>query len=193
MMPPGRARCLRATSLFTGVRGRGILGSGNVLAAFATIGATAPIGSVGKGGSSMAVRIEVSQEIDRPVPVVFNFYADDHVRNHPRWDPDIELWRDSDEPIGVGTIIQRRNSRSGTPVEGTMEVVECEPNQAFGIVILDRPMEIRGRTTFEEVSEGRTRLTVVAEMPIDESMKERISGLMQRSVGNIKEFVEAET
>jgi hypothetical protein len=27
----------------------------------------------------MAVRIEVSQEIDRPVPVVFNFYADDHI------------------------------------------------------------------------------------------------------------------
>jgi hypothetical protein len=74
-----------------------------------------------------------------------------------------------------------------------MEVVEYEPNQAFGVVILDWPMEIRGRTTFEEVSEGRTRLTVIAEMPIDESMKERISGLMQRSVGNIKEFVEAET
>jgi hypothetical protein len=74
-----------------------------------------------------------------------------------------------------------------------MEVVEYEPNQAFGVVILDGPMEVRGRTTFEEASEGRTLLTVVAEMPIDESMKERISGLMQRSVGNIKEFVEAET
>jgi hypothetical protein len=141
----------------------------------------------------MAVRMEVSQEIDRPVPVVCKFYAKDHVRNHPRWDPDIELWRDSDEPIGLGTIIQRRNSRSGTPVEGTMEVVEYEPNQAFGVVILDGPMEIRGRTTFEEVSKGRTRLTVMAEMPIDKSMKERISGLMQRSVRNIKEFVEAET
>jgi hypothetical protein len=141
----------------------------------------------------MAVRIEVSEEIDRPVPVVFNFYANDHVRNHPRWDPDIELWRDSDEPIGLGTIIKRRNSRSGTPVEGTMEVVEYEPNQAFGVLIQDGPMETRGRTTFEEVREGRTRLTVVAEMPIDESMKERISGLMQRSVGNIKEFLEAET
>jgi hypothetical protein len=118
----------------------------------------------------MAVRIEVSQEIDRPVPVVFKFFAGDHVRNHPRWDPDIELWRDSDEPIGLGTIIQRRNSRSGTPVEGTMEVVECEPNRAFGVVTREGPMEIHGRTTFEEASEGRTRLTIAAEMPIDESM-----------------------
>ncbi len=142
----------------------------------------------------MAVRIEVSEEIDRPVGVVFKFYADDHVRNHPRWDPDIELWRNSDEPIGVGTIIQRRNSRAGTPpVEGTMEVVEYEPNRAFGVVIREGQMETHGRATFEEAGEGRTRLSVAADFPIDESMKERISGLMQRSVRNIKELIEAET
>ena len=141
----------------------------------------------------MAVRIEVSEEIDRPVPVVFNFYADDHVRNHPRWDPDIELWRTSDEPIGVGTIIQRRNSRSGTVVEGTMEVVEYEPNRAFGVFTRDGPMEIHGRAIVEEVSEGRTRLTISAEMPIDESMKDRITGDVQRSIRTIKELIEAET
>ena len=142
----------------------------------------------------MAVRIEVSQEIDRPVPVVFKFYADDYVRNHQRWNPDIELWRDSDEPIGLGTIIQRRNSRSGTtPVEGTMEVVEYEPNRAIGMVIREGPMETDGRATFEEVSEGRTRLTIRAEMPIDESMKDRMSRLVQRSLRNIKELIEEET
>ncbi len=141
----------------------------------------------------MAVRIEVSEEIDRPVPVVFKFFADDHVPNHPRWDPYIELWRDSDEPIGVGTIIHRRNSRSGTPVEGTMEVVEYEPNQAFGMVTREGSMEIHGRATFEEAGEGRTRLTLAAEMPIDESMKDRITGLVQRSIQNIKELIEAET
>jgi hypothetical protein len=142
----------------------------------------------------MAVRIEVSEEIDRPVPIVFKFYADDHVRNHPRWDPDIELWRTSDEPMGLGTIIQRRNSRSGTVVEGTMEVVEYEPNRAFGVVIREGHMETHGRATFEEAGEGRTRLTVAAaEMPIDESMKDRMSGLVQRSIRNIKELIEAET
>ena len=141
----------------------------------------------------MAVRIEVSEEIDRPVPIVFEFFADDHVRNHPRWDPDIELWRDSDEPIGLGTIIQRRNSRSGTPVEGTMEVVEYEPNRAFGSVIREGGMELRGRATFEKASEGRTRLTIAAEVPIDESMRDRITGLLQRSLRNIKELIKAET
>jgi hypothetical protein len=141
----------------------------------------------------MAVRIEVSEEIDRPVGVVFNFYADDHVRNHPRWDPDIQLWRTSDELLGLGTVIQRRNSRSGTPVEGTMEVVEYEPNRAFGVFTRDGPMEIHGRGTFEEVGEGRTRLTISAYMPIDESMKDRMSGMVQGSLRNIKELIEAET
>ena len=141
----------------------------------------------------MAVRIEVSEEIDRPVPVVFKFYADDYVRNHPRWNPAIELWRDSDEPIGLGTIIQRRNSMTGTPVEGTMEIVEYEPNRAFAGVTREGPMETHGRTTFEEVSEGRTRITVTADMPIDESMKDRMTGMVQGSLRNIKGFVEAET
>ena len=141
----------------------------------------------------MAVRIEVSEEIDRPVGVVFNFYAKDHVRNHPRWNPDIELWRTSDEPIGLGTIIHRRNSLSGTVVEGTMEVVEYEPNRAIGMVIREGSMETYGRGTLEEAGEGRTRLTIRAEMPIDESMQDRMSGLVQGSLQNIKELIEAET
>ena len=141
----------------------------------------------------MAVRIEVSEEVDRPVPVVFKFFADDHVRNHPRWDPDIELWRESDEPIGLGTIIHRRNSRSGTVVEGTMEVVEYEPNRAFGTVTREGPMEIPGRATFEEVGEGRTRLTMRTEMPIDESMKVPVTASVQQSLRNIKELIETET
>src|SRR5829696_9255163 len=145
----------------------------------------------------MAVRIEVSQEIDRPVPVVFKFFADDHVRNHPRWDPAIELWRDSDEPIGLGTIIQRRNSRgyggSGPPVEGTIEIVEYEANRAFGAVIREGGMEVHGRTTFEEVSEGRTRLTVAADMPIDDSKKDRMNAMIQGSYRTIRELIEAET
>ena len=75
-----------------------------------------------------------------------------------------------------------------------MEVVEYEPNQAFGVVIREGPiMETHGRATFAEAGEGRTRLTVAADFPIDESMRDRISGLMQRSVRNIKELIEAET
>ena len=62
----------------------------------------------------MAAEIDISVVIDRPVAKVFRFYAYEHVRNHPRWDPDIQLEQVSAGPIGVGTVIRRCNSRSGT-------------------------------------------------------------------------------
>ncbi len=140
------------------------------------------------------VRMELSQVIDRPVSDVFRFYAVHHVQNHPRWDPAIELWLDSDDPIRVGTVIHRRNSRSGTPVEGTMEVVEFEPNKALGVVTHDGPMEIRGRALFEETEPDRTALTLHVEIPtMDESMAEPMTAAIQQSLRNIKQLIETET
>ena len=141
----------------------------------------------------MPLRVQVSKVIDRPVAEVFHFYAHEHVRNHPRWDPDMQLEQVSDGPIGVGTIIRRRNTHSGTPVEGTMEVVEFEPDRAFGVVIHDGPTETRGRTTFKAESQDRTTLTVSAEYAdLDESMESLITSLMERSVRNIKDLIESE-
>jgi uncharacterized protein YndB with AHSA1/START domain len=142
----------------------------------------------------MCVRVEVSQVIDRPVADVFRFYAVDHIRNHPRWDPDMELEQMSDGPIGVGTVIRRRNSHSGTPVEGTMEVVEYEPERAFGVVIHDVPVETRGRVTFDPEGQGRTSITISADIRgMDESTDTSLlKSLMERSARNIKDLVESE-
>ena len=137
----------------------------------------------------MTVRIEVSEVIDLPVGEVFSFYADNHVQNHPRWDPDIELSLDEDESLGAGTIIRRRNSRSGTPVEGTIEVVEFERDRAFGVVINDGPMKVPGRATFESLEPTVTKLTVTAEFPVDDSMEEMLATAMKRSVTNIKQLM----
>jgi uncharacterized protein YndB with AHSA1/START domain len=141
----------------------------------------------------MAVNVQVSTVIDRPVAEVFQFYAVDHVRNHPRWDPDMQLTQETDGPIGVGTIIRRRNTHSGTPVEGTMRVVEFEPNRAMGVVIQDGPAETRGRVTFKPEGQGRTTLTISAEFPdMDSMMEGRITGLVERSARNIKNLIESE-
>lgn len=119
----------------------------------------------------MALSLESSQIIDRSIEKVFRFFAVEHVRNHPRWDADIELWLDSDAPIDVGTIIHRRNKRSGTPVEGTMEVVEFETNRVIAMIIHDGPAEMRGRTTFEAINGNQTKLTIIIDLPgMDESM-----------------------
>jgi uncharacterized protein YndB with AHSA1/START domain len=142
----------------------------------------------------MALQLESSQVIDRPIDKVFRFFAVEHVRNHPRWDPDIELWLDSDAPIGVGTIIHRRNKRSGTPVEGTMEVVEFEPNRAIGIVIHDGSAEMRGRTTFEAINDNQTKITTIVDIPgLDENTdKTFLNSRLERSAQIRKQLMEAE-
>ena len=142
----------------------------------------------------MALQFESSQVIDRPVDKVFHFFAVEHVRNHPRWDPDIELWLDSDSPIGVGTIIRRRNKRSGTPVVGTMEVVEFEPNRVIAMVIHDGPAEMRGRTTFEALSDNQTKITTIIDIPgMDASTdKTFLNSKLARSAQIRKQLMESE-
>ncbi len=142
----------------------------------------------------MALQLESSQVIDRPIDKVFHFYAVEHVRNHPRWDPDIELWLDSDSPIGVGKVIRRRNSRSGKPVEGTMEVVEFEPNRVIGMVIHEGPAEMRGRTTFDALSDNQTKITLILDIPgMDASTdKTFLNSRLERSAQIRKQLMESE-
>jgi hypothetical protein len=107
----------------------------------------------------------------------------------------MELKQVSDGPIGVGTVIHRRHTHSGTPVEGTMEVVEFERNRAFGVVIHDGPVEMRGRVTFEAIGDDRTTLTIGVEIPgMDESADtSRLASMVERSTRNIKRLIESET
>jgi hypothetical protein len=135
------------------------------------------------------MRLERTQFIDRPPADVFRFYAVEHVRNHPRWDPDMQLEQETEGPIGVGTVLRRRHTRSAEPTEGTMEVVEFEPDRAFGVVIHDGPIEMKGRMSIQPEGEG-TRLTVGFEIigsrdPIDPVP-------LERTLHNIKTLIEAE-
>jgi len=142
----------------------------------------------------MALQFESSQVIDRPVDKVFHFFAVEHVRNHPRWDSDIELWLDSTSPIGVGTIIRRRNKRSGTPVEGTMKVVEFEPNRVVAMEIHDGPAVMYGRTTFEAISKNQTKITTIIDIPwMDENAdKTFLNSRLERSAQIRKQLMESE-
>ena len=138
--------------------------------------------------------VEVSTTIDRPVGVVWRFWAVEHVRNHPRWDPDMELEQLSDSPMGLGTRIRRRNVRWGMPVEGEMEVTEWEPQHAVAFVVRDANMEAHARATFEAEGPDRTVITLVTDFAgFDESKVAFVTGLMERSLRNVKAIVESET
>jgi Polyketide cyclase / dehydrase and lipid transport len=140
------------------------------------------------------VDVQVSTEVDRPVRDVWRVYATEHVRNHPRWDPDMRLEQLSDGPIGLGTRIRRENSRWGTPVEGEMEVVEFDPERAFAVSIHDPNMRAEGRTTFEARGPALTLVTVTTKLDgMDEPEKiEFLTQMMQRSVNNVKRLIENE-
>ena len=141
----------------------------------------------------MSVKVQVSIVIDKPVAEVFRIHAYEHVRNHPRWDPFMQLEQVSDGPIGIGTMIKRINSRSGTPVEGTMEVVEFDPDETLGMVIHDGPVEMVGRVTYAAESEDRTRFTLNVEFPgMDESMADMLATEIEKAPQRIKQFIESE-
>ncbi|MDJ0496448.1 MAG: SRPBCC family protein [Acidimicrobiia bacterium] len=139
------------------------------------------------------MEIQVSTVVDRSLATVWDFYAVHHVENHPRWDPDLELEKLSDEPLGLGTRIKRRNMRYDVPTEGSMEVVEFEPQRAMGVRIQDGPVETHGRATFSAVAPDKTAVTIWADFPgMDESMADKIRPLMERSAAAVKQLIESE-
>ena len=142
----------------------------------------------------MALQVNYSHVINRPVEKVFHFMVVDHVKNHPRWDSDIELWLDSDQPIGVGTIIGRRNTRSGTPVEGTMEVTEYEITRKFTTIIHDGPAQMIGGILLESVRDDQTKVTTIIDFPdMDEDMDTSLLMKRLEEVARIRErLIEAE-
>jgi uncharacterized protein YndB with AHSA1/START domain len=140
------------------------------------------------------LELEVSTTIDRPVTTVWDFYAVHHVENHPRWDPTLELEATSDGPIGVGTIIRRRATRFGETTEGTMEIVEFEPEKVMRVKTQDGPMTINGWVLLEPVDDGSTKLVLGGEFPgMDDSMEEKIRPMMERSASTIRSLIESET
>jgi uncharacterized protein YndB with AHSA1/START domain len=140
------------------------------------------------------MELEVSTVIDRPVAIVWDWYAVHHVENHPRWNPDMEMENTTDGPVAVGTVIKRRNTTLGTPTEGTMEITEFEPEKVMRGKIQEGSMAIDGWALFAATGENETKLTIGGEFPdMDESMKETMRPLIERSAANIKSLIESET
>lgn len=140
------------------------------------------------------MKLELSTIINRPPAVVFDFVAVNHLSNHPRWDPHMELTKLTDGPMGVGTRFHRRQTRGDVAIEGTMDVVEFQPDRVFGAEILDEtpsgPREIHSRATTDPEGEGRTRLTFHLDVSGVESMD---PSMIEGSLRRIKELIETET
>ena len=138
----------------------------------------------------MPVKAQASGVIDHRVSKVFQFHAVEHVQNHPRWDPNIQLDHLTDGPMAVGKKIKRINSRSGQPVEGTMEVTEFELNRVVTMLIHDGPVRLIARATYEAEGEEKTLLTMNIEFPdLDQMDIEMLVTAMQGSIRNINQLL----
>jgi hypothetical protein len=136
------------------------------------------------------VKLELSESIDRPPTDVFRFVATDHVKNHPRWDPEMSLVQETPGPIGVGTRIHRTRTRGESRIEGEMEITDLDPDRSMGGVTRDGPMELRSLMTVAPEGEAASRLTFTVESdnaPLA-MMEEPIKGSLRR----IKEMLEGE-
>jgi hypothetical protein len=136
------------------------------------------------------VRIEVSGVIDRPPEVVFRFIGFEHIANHPRWDTKMELEKLTPGPLGVGTIVRRRHTRAGYPIDGTMECVEFNPPLAIAFRIQDGPVVMHGRQSIDADSDGRSKLTISVDIPGAPNPLDPLP--VENSIRRIKELVESE-
>jgi uncharacterized protein YndB with AHSA1/START domain len=141
------------------------------------------------------MKVSASKEITRSPEVVWRFLVLEHVRNHPRWVPKMELRSLTEGSIRLGSRIARRHTRLDAPIEGTMEVVEFEPPRVFGVVIHDQTpaglLEVRSRMTIAPTGDDQTTVTIELEMPgRTESMD---ASMIEASLARMKELIEAET
>ena len=137
------------------------------------------------------MKIELSEVIGHPISDVFTFYADNHLKNHPRWDPEMQLSVATDGEVGIGTVFNRRHTHFGDPVEGKMTVIDYERDQTFGLAIDDGFGEFYARLRFEAVDNSTTRVSALVDVPHmpDTADNSRLMAIVERWLHNTERLI----
>jgi uncharacterized protein YndB with AHSA1/START domain len=107
------------------------------------------------------VRIESSVVIDRPIEDVFRFQADDHYRNHPRWDPAVlSLKPIGDQPAGLGSRFELSRRMMGRTQTDTFEIVEWERPNRIAIETRQAGFQLRITAVCTALGPEQTNLVV---------------------------------
>jgi uncharacterized membrane protein len=107
-------------------------------------------------------RFEHEVTIERAPADVFAYLTD--LDNLPEWQASIvEIRREDDGPLGVGTRFTEVRSVAGRRIESTIEVTALEPDREFALRVVEGP--VPGTVSHLVAAEGQaTRLTVVGEL-----------------------------
>ena len=101
--------------------------------------------------------------IDRPAQEVFAFVSD-HT-NAPRWQRGVlDVHRETEGPIGVGTRHTLVRAFMGRRMEASNEFTEYEPNRLVSFKITADSVAAQGWYIVELAGSGRTKLTSRIEM-----------------------------
>src|SRR5260370_11468607 len=111
------------------------------------------------GGEIQMIKLEISLHINRPVAEVLKYLNDPTKMSEGN--PIIEEARASEPPVKAGTRIRTRARMLGRKVEGTLEVLEYEPNKRV-VQKSDEPFSFKVTNTFQ-AENGGTRLVSAAQ------------------------------
>ena len=109
------------------------------------------------------IKVEKSIVIDRPTQEVFA-YVSDHT-NAPRWQRGLlEVHRETEGPIGVGTRHTLVRVFMGRRMEASNEFTQYEPNRLVSFKITGDSVAGQGWYVVEPAGPGHTKLTSRIEM-----------------------------
>lgn len=147
------------------------------------------------------MRVTTTTTIDRPVEQVFRFQADEHYRNHPRWDPAVtKLEPLGAEPIRLGSRFELTRKMMGREETHTFEVVEWEAPTRFAIETRSPGFSLRIAANCASAGDACTQLTVSGDAQVGglrgflaPLMKGKLTRDARANVARIKQMVETET
>lgn len=116
------------------------------------------------------MRIEATEIIEKPVTEVFRFQSEEHLVNHPRWDPAVSSLEPlTDGPVRLGAKFRLIRNVMGRTRTNIFEVTEWDPPVRMTITSSEPGFQLQISSRCEPAGENSTRLTVTGES--------RLSGL----------------
>jgi hypothetical protein len=97
--------------------------------------------------------VTVEVRVPRTREDAFEFVAERFFDNHHRWDPAVEMVKDSPGPVGAGTRGRETRRFLGRQVV-QVEITEFARPGRFGLRNLDGPFELDRGYTFEPTPDG---------------------------------------
>ena len=104
--------------------------------------------------SAAPVRVEQVIEIDRPIEDVYAYVTDPD--RLPEWQKGtVQVRRENGAgPLRGGDRLHEVHRAMGRNMRSTVEVAEIDPGRAFALDIVEGPLPLNGRWTFEPAGAG---------------------------------------